>query len=70
MLNGKYIGVGLEAAKAAGMSTGNETVDGLISSGINNLNNGINGNSLLDTSIGAVSSMLGTSDNSVVRAGG
>jgi hypothetical protein len=70
MLNGKYIGVGLEAAKAAGLSTGNETADGVISSGINNLSNGINGDSLLDTGIGAVSSMLGTSDNSVVRAGG
>lgn len=70
MLNGKYIGVGLEAAKAAGVSLGNETADGIVSSGINNLSNGINGNSLLDTGIGAVSSMLGTSDNSVVRAGG
>lgn len=70
MLGDKYIGVGLEAAKAAGVSLGNETADDIVSSGINNLSNGINGDSLLDTGIGAVSSMLGTSDNSVVRAGG
>ena len=70
MLNGKYIGLGLEAAKAAGLSTGNETVDSTISSGLNNLSRGINGDSLLDTGIGAVSGMLGLSDNSVIRAGG
>lgn len=70
MLNGKYIGLGLKAAKAAGLSTGNETVDSTISSGLNNLSGGINGDSLLDTGIGAVSGMLGLSDNSVVRAGG
>lgn len=70
MLNGKYIGMGLEAAKAAGLSTGNETVDSTISSGLNNLSGGINGDSLLDTGISVANGMLGTSDNSVVRAGG
>lgn len=70
MLNNKYIGLGLQAAQAAGLSTGNETVDSTISSGLNNLSGGINGDSLLDTGIGAVSGMLGLSDNSVVRAGG
>ena len=70
ILNGKYIGVGFEAAKAAGVSLGNKTVDGIVSSGINNLSNGINGGSLLDTGTSVVNGMLGTSDNSVVRAGG
>ena len=70
ILNNKYIGLGLQAAQAAGLSTGNETVDSTISSGLNNLSSGINGDSLLDTGIGAVSGMLGLSDNSVVRAGG
>lgn len=70
ILNGKYIGLGLQAAQTAGLSTGNETVDNTISSGLSNLSGGINGDSLLDTGIGAVSGMLGVSDNSVVRAGG
>jgi hypothetical protein len=70
MLNGKYIGIGLQAAQMAGVSTGNEIADGVIASGISNLNGGINKDALLNTGIGAVSSMLGTSDNSLVRAGG
>jgi hypothetical protein len=70
MLNNKYIGLGLQAAKAAGLSTGNETVDSTISSGLSNLSGGINEGSLLDTGTSVVNGMLGTSDNSVVRAGG
>lgn len=70
MLGNKYIGIGLQAAQMAGVSTGNEIADGVIASGISNLNGGINKDALLNTGIGTVSSMLGTSDNSLVRAGG
>lgn len=71
MLNGKYIGVGLEAAQAAGVSTGNKQVDNGIQSAIGNIaDKGLNGSSLLDTGTSVVNGMLGTSDNSVVRAGG
>lgn len=70
MLNGKYVGLGLEAAKAAGLSTGNETADQAIQTGVQGLANGFNKDNLLDTGISVVNGMLGTSDNSVVRAGG
>ena len=70
MLNGKYVGLGWEAAKAAGVSTGNETADQAIQTGVQGLTNGFNKDNLLDTGISVVNGMLGTSDNSVVRAGG
>lgn len=70
MLNGKYVGLGLEAAKAAGLSTGNETADQALQTGVQGLANGFNKDNLLDTGISVVNGMLGTSDNSVVRAGG
>lgn len=70
MLNNRYIGLGLQAAQMAGLSTGNKVADVAIASGISNLNGGINKDALLNTGIGTVSGMLGLSDNSVVRAGG
>lgn len=70
MLNNRYIGLGLQAAQMAGVSTGNKVADVAIASGISNLNGGINKDALLNTGIGTVSGMLGLSDNSLVRAGG
>lgn len=70
MLNGKYVGLGLEAAKVAGLSTGNETADQALQTGVQGLANGFSKDNLLDTGISVVNGMLGTSDNSVVRAGG
>lgn len=70
MLNGKYVGLGLEAAKVAGLSTGNETADQALQTGVQGLTNGFSKDNLLDTGISVVNGMLGTSDNSVVRAGG
>lgn len=71
ILNNKYIGVGLRAAQEAGLSTGNKQVDNGIQSAVGNIaDKGLNGGSLLDTGISVANGMLGTSDNSVVRAGG
>ena len=52
------------------ISTVNETADQAIQTGVQGLTNGFNKDNLLDTGISVVNGMLGTSDNSVVRAGG
>ena len=60
-----------EVANGLDLSTGNKQVDNGIQSAVGNIaDKGLNGGSLLDTGISVANGMLGTSDNSVVRAGG